>query len=312
MLYMAQDSLILEGIQYISSKRAADLTDYTKDYVGQLCRAKKVDAHLIGRNWYVSEEGILAHKRGEGKHSKKEKDTDENFVDEEPIELEMTSESESTDAPATDEIKTDIAVDESELEEETDIKKENELEESVNEGEYVVPVRRVGTADSVSEVSERQKALVEEMRVEYETDTDPLLPPVARKSDDTAQHRLKHEEGRADTADSSVDIQVRQMKDNGGEWGNVKVRSALEMKDGAKNSSNTLKPADADVYKDNSAPAGSWVKRMSSKRGKRISLFLLVLGAGAMATVLSIGSFFLEQRLVYSEGELQKSAKFAE
>jgi hypothetical protein len=309
---MAQDSLMLEGTQYISSKRAADLTDYTKDYVGQLCRAKKVDAHLIGRNWYVSEEGILAHKRGEGKHSKKKADEGDSSIVEEPIELEMASESESVGALVTDETKTDQAVKEDAVEEKTDEVKKNELEDFVDDGEHVIPVRHVGTAVEVNKVSERQKALVEEMRIEYETDTDPLLPPVARKSDDTAQHRLKHEEERADTVDSSVDIRVRQMQDNGGEWGNVKVRSALEVKDGAKSSSNTLKPADDDVGTDSAVPAGNWLKRMFGKRGKRISLFLLVLGAGAMATVLSIGSFFLEQRLVYSEGELQKSVKFAE
>jgi hypothetical protein len=309
---MAQDSLILEGIQYISSKRAADLTDYTKDYVGQLCRAKKVDAHLIGRNWYVSEEGILAHKRGEGKHSKKKADADDISIAEEPIELEMTSEPESADASVTDETKTDQAVKEDSVEEKTDAVKKNELEDFVDDGEYIIPVRHVGTAGEVNKVSERQDSLVEEMHVEYETDTEPLLPPVARKSDDLAQHRLKHEEERADTADSSVDIRVRQMQDNGGEWGNVKVRSALEVKDGAKSLSSTLKPADADVDKDNSVPVDNWVKRMSCKRGKRISLFLLVLGAGVMAMVLSVGSFFLEQRLVYSEGELQKSVEFAE
>src|SRR4029078_297853 len=38
------------------------LVGYTSDYVGQLCRGKKIEAHLFGRNWYVPEKAILNHK----------------------------------------------------------------------------------------------------------------------------------------------------------------------------------------------------------------------------------------------------------
>lgn len=57
------DELTLKGERYISSKRAAEMTGYTKDYVGQLCRAEKIDARLVGRNWYVNERSIFAHKK---------------------------------------------------------------------------------------------------------------------------------------------------------------------------------------------------------------------------------------------------------
>ena len=52
----------IEGKKYISSKRAAEITGYTKDYVGQLCRMGKIDAKLIGRNWFVGEDSIRAHR----------------------------------------------------------------------------------------------------------------------------------------------------------------------------------------------------------------------------------------------------------
>lgn len=52
----------LRGEIYISAKRASKITGYTRDYIGQLCHAKKVDAELIGRSWYVSELGILKYK----------------------------------------------------------------------------------------------------------------------------------------------------------------------------------------------------------------------------------------------------------
>lgn len=49
---------------YISSKRAAEITGYAKDYVGQLCREGRVEATLVGRNWYVLESSIRAHRFG--------------------------------------------------------------------------------------------------------------------------------------------------------------------------------------------------------------------------------------------------------
>src|ERR1035437_7251188 len=54
--------LFFENKKYISAKDAAHLTSYTSDYVGQLCRANKVESKKIGRTWYVSEESILNHK----------------------------------------------------------------------------------------------------------------------------------------------------------------------------------------------------------------------------------------------------------
>ncbi len=56
------DELTLNGEKYISSKRAAKITGYTKDYVGQLCREGKIIAQLVGRNWYVSEVSIHKHR----------------------------------------------------------------------------------------------------------------------------------------------------------------------------------------------------------------------------------------------------------
>jgi excisionase family DNA binding protein len=53
--------LEIKGKKYISSKRAAELTGYAKDYVGQLAREQKIPATRVGRSWYVSEEAILEH-----------------------------------------------------------------------------------------------------------------------------------------------------------------------------------------------------------------------------------------------------------
>lgn len=58
------DELAINGRLYISSRRAAKECKYTKDYVGQLARAGKVEAQLVGRSWYVDSESIHAHKDG--------------------------------------------------------------------------------------------------------------------------------------------------------------------------------------------------------------------------------------------------------
>ncbi|HEX2792152.1 MAG TPA: helix-turn-helix domain-containing protein [Candidatus Paceibacterota bacterium] len=58
------DELTISGKTYISSKQAAKITGYAKDYVGQLCREGRVDAKLVGRNWYVLEESIREHRFG--------------------------------------------------------------------------------------------------------------------------------------------------------------------------------------------------------------------------------------------------------
>ncbi len=57
-----EDAVEIGGKQYLPSGRAAKLVGYTKDYVGQLARMGKLDAKLVGRGWYVTEDSIRAHK----------------------------------------------------------------------------------------------------------------------------------------------------------------------------------------------------------------------------------------------------------
>src|SRR3989304_2389666 len=60
-----------EGKEYISASRAAEKIGYTSDYIGQLCRAKKIPAKLISRTWYVDFSLLLDYKNtqhiGKGK-----------------------------------------------------------------------------------------------------------------------------------------------------------------------------------------------------------------------------------------------------
>ncbi|KND49832.1 MAG: hypothetical protein AB203_01945 [Parcubacteria bacterium C7867-008] len=63
------NELTIDGKQYISSKKAADITGYAKDYVGQLCREGHVEARMVGRSWYVLETSIRAHRFGGDAHA---------------------------------------------------------------------------------------------------------------------------------------------------------------------------------------------------------------------------------------------------
>lgn len=57
-----KDSFIIEGKKYISSRRASAISGYASDYIGQLCRANKLDCKMIGRSWFVTEESLHLHK----------------------------------------------------------------------------------------------------------------------------------------------------------------------------------------------------------------------------------------------------------
>ncbi len=59
---MNQDELVFEGKTYVSSKRAAQLTDYAQDYIGQLCRSGTADSRRVNGLWYVTLESLQNHK----------------------------------------------------------------------------------------------------------------------------------------------------------------------------------------------------------------------------------------------------------
>jgi len=58
------DTVVLDGVEYLKAATAAKQFHYTSDYVGQLCRAKKVDARLVGRTWFVNADSLAEHKNG--------------------------------------------------------------------------------------------------------------------------------------------------------------------------------------------------------------------------------------------------------
>lgn len=53
--------LILEHKTFVSAKRAAEVSGYASDYVGQLCRAGKLECKMVGRAWFITEESLRRH-----------------------------------------------------------------------------------------------------------------------------------------------------------------------------------------------------------------------------------------------------------
>ncbi|OHB13696.1 MAG: hypothetical protein A3G05_02080 [Candidatus Zambryskibacteria bacterium RIFCSPLOWO2_12_FULL_45_14] len=55
--------IFLDGKEYISAIRASKKIGYASDYIGQLCRAKKIPGRLIGKTWYVDFSSLLEHRK---------------------------------------------------------------------------------------------------------------------------------------------------------------------------------------------------------------------------------------------------------
>jgi len=52
-----------DGKEYISSKRAAQMTGYAQDYVGQLARSGKIGSRQVAGRWYVEKDELRSHKQ---------------------------------------------------------------------------------------------------------------------------------------------------------------------------------------------------------------------------------------------------------
>ena len=57
------DQINIGDKEYVSSKRASELSGYTHDYIGQLARGGQIDAQRVGGLWYVSMEPLLEYKK---------------------------------------------------------------------------------------------------------------------------------------------------------------------------------------------------------------------------------------------------------
>src|SRR3989344_6530853 len=80
---LIMNPIFSDGKEYISAIRASKKIGYASDYIGQLCRAKKIPGQLIGRTWYVDYVSLVEHKKnrqlGKPHFVKASRDARENF-----------------------------------------------------------------------------------------------------------------------------------------------------------------------------------------------------------------------------------------
>lgn len=57
------EEISYKGEAYVKGADIARELGYTADYIGQLCRGKKVKCRQVGRVWYVNEDSVRAHKK---------------------------------------------------------------------------------------------------------------------------------------------------------------------------------------------------------------------------------------------------------
>lgn len=58
---IVSDTIILDRMNFVSAKRAAEISGYTPDYIGQLCRLGKLESRMVGKSRFVSEKSLLTH-----------------------------------------------------------------------------------------------------------------------------------------------------------------------------------------------------------------------------------------------------------
>ncbi|KKU77037.1 MAG: hypothetical protein UY04_C0064G0003 [Parcubacteria group bacterium GW2011_GWA2_47_7] len=56
------DEIVVDNKKYISSKRAAEISGYAQDYIGQLARSGQIDAQRVGGLWFISMDSLTSYK----------------------------------------------------------------------------------------------------------------------------------------------------------------------------------------------------------------------------------------------------------
>ncbi len=54
----------VNGRTYISARRASEVSGYNSDYLGQLCRERKIKGTRVGRGWFIDSESLQGHMKG--------------------------------------------------------------------------------------------------------------------------------------------------------------------------------------------------------------------------------------------------------
>lgn len=85
------DTVIFDGVEYTKASVAAKILRYTSDYLGQLCRGKKIDARLVGRTWFVNLESVHEHKKTKYQNNQSNKQSPQSIDTDNKIKLSRPS-----------------------------------------------------------------------------------------------------------------------------------------------------------------------------------------------------------------------------
>jgi hypothetical protein len=187
------DEILIEDKRYISSKQAAKITGYAKDYIGQLCREGRVQARLVGRSWYVLDSAIKDHRFGNTVES--EKETPKIYTTSvESEEISHIKPLEEEILPSIEKIKSSrIAVTASEKEADEELKEEiSPIQDSwrawfdqINEVKPVEVIENEGNEEEVSSAAETLADTVVPVRAIHHSILEPkessFFPTVAKE-----------------------------------------------------------------------------------------------------------------------------------
>ena len=139
-----------DGKDYVSAPRAAELTGYNPDYVGQLAREGKILSRQVGTRWYIDRAALMAHK--------KEKDALLAAVQAESVGLVRAQAPQEASQEGTKKSRADLhfkyLADEAPLIPKTEEEYSDESEQAVSslsEPEYQIPIRVVDDPEDSEE-----------------------------------------------------------------------------------------------------------------------------------------------------------------
>lgn len=75
------ETVSFDNVNYVKASAAAKQFGYTSDYIGQLCRAKKISAMLVGRTWFVNLDSIKQYRKSKKTKATKSKKSHAGLVD---------------------------------------------------------------------------------------------------------------------------------------------------------------------------------------------------------------------------------------
>lgn len=66
------ETIIIDGKEFVPASMAAEVSSYSRDYIGQLCRSRGLDCRRVHNAWFISHDDLMEHTLRAGKWVPKE------------------------------------------------------------------------------------------------------------------------------------------------------------------------------------------------------------------------------------------------